>query len=165
MLVLSLTPRRPISEEQTSHKIHEKKSAFTLYASENPMVCLQDGFHVMNGQQAINLTTEENRICKTNWREDPENVCPKVSQPERSTLPNRDCISVAIQAIARPVLPPCCNRKPVTTTPVPTTTTSTARATTEESSTAEDEDEDGEKEEQGASKEDEEEEGMSTCAD
>ncbi|VDK38362.1 unnamed protein product, partial [Gongylonema pulchrum] len=51
---------------------------------ENPMVCLQDGFHVMNGKEAINLTTEPNLICKTNYTNDMQDVCPKkvnVPQP------------------------------------------------------------------------------------
>ncbi|RCN52637.1 leucine Rich repeat-containing domain protein [Ancylostoma caninum] len=81
----------------------------TVRLQENPMVCSQDGFHVMNGPQAINLTTEPNNICKTNWQEDSSDVCPK--------------------ALSRPVPPPCCNRKPVTTTTAPTTTTTVATTT------------------------------------
>ncbi|KIH69553.1 leucine Rich repeat-containing domain protein [Ancylostoma duodenale] len=81
----------------------------TVRLQENPMVCSQDGFHVMNGPQAINLTTEPNNICKTNWQEDSPEVCPK--------------------ALSRPVPPPCCNRKPVTTTTAPTTTTTVATTT------------------------------------
>ncbi|KAK6030712.1 leucine Rich repeat-containing domain protein, partial [Ostertagia ostertagi] len=49
----------------------------TVRLQENPMVCLQDGFHVMNGNQAINLTTEPNNICKTNWRDESDKVCLK----------------------------------------------------------------------------------------
>ncbi|MCP9266144.1 Leucine-rich repeat-containing protein let-4 [Dirofilaria immitis] len=44
---------------------------------ENPMVCLQDGFHVMNGKEAINLTTEPNLICQTNYTNNLDDVCPK----------------------------------------------------------------------------------------
>ncbi|ETN69557.1 leucine Rich repeat-containing domain protein, partial [Necator americanus] len=51
----------------------------TVRLQENPMVCSQDGFHVMNGPQAINLTTEPNNICKTNWHDATPDVCPKVN--------------------------------------------------------------------------------------
>ena len=46
---------------------------------ENPMVCTQDGFHVMNGNEFINLTTEANKICQGRWKEVTEDVCPKVA--------------------------------------------------------------------------------------
>ncbi|KAK6110180.1 Leucine rich repeat family protein [Brugia pahangi] len=56
---------------------------------ENPMVCLQDGFHVMNGKEAINLTTEPNLICQTNYTNNLEDICPKnsnVPQPPSCCL-------------------------------------------------------------------------------
>ncbi|VDK72944.1 unnamed protein product [Litomosoides sigmodontis] len=53
---------------------------------ENPMVCLQDGFHVMNGKEAINLTTEPNLICQTNYTNDLEDVCPKNSEVPQPPL-------------------------------------------------------------------------------
>lgn len=31
---------------------------------ENPFVCTQDGFHILDGQEAVNLTTEANYICQ-----------------------------------------------------------------------------------------------------
>lgn len=54
------------------------------------MVCGEDGFHVMNGGEAINLTTEANLICKTDWQADVVDLCPK--------------------AAPRPVPPPCCEK-------------------------------------------------------
>ncbi|VDM13390.1 unnamed protein product [Wuchereria bancrofti] len=53
------------------------------------MVCLQDGFHVMNGKEAINLTTEPNLICQTNYTNNLEDICPKnsnVPQPPSCCL-------------------------------------------------------------------------------
>lgn len=58
---------------------------------ENPLVCNQDGFHVMNGHEAINLTTEVNAICKTDFKNDINDQCPK--RP------------------ARPAPTPCCSNK------------------------------------------------------
>lgn len=55
---------------------------------ENPMVCNQDGFHVMNGHEAINLTTEANLICHTDYVHDLTDKC-----PTRKDMPVR---------------PPCC---------------------------------------------------------
>ncbi|MFH4974125.1 hypothetical protein AB6A40_000834 [Gnathostoma spinigerum] len=49
----------------------------TVRLQENPMVCSQDGFHVMNGREAINLTTEPNLICKTDYLKDVKDDCPK----------------------------------------------------------------------------------------
>uniref|UniRef100_A0A0N5ATT6 Leucine-rich repeat-containing protein let-4 n=1 Tax=Syphacia muris TaxID=451379 RepID=A0A0N5ATT6_9BILA len=51
----------------------------TVRLQENPMVCSQDGFHVMNGRQAISLTSEPNLICKTDYTKDDKDVCPKKS--------------------------------------------------------------------------------------
>lgn len=56
---------------------------------ENPFVCTQDGFHVMNGREAINLTTESNAICKTDYAHDVKDKCP--------------------QKIEKPPKPMCCN--------------------------------------------------------
>uniref|UniRef100_A0A0R3RQW4 Leucine-rich repeat-containing protein let-4 n=1 Tax=Elaeophora elaphi TaxID=1147741 RepID=A0A0R3RQW4_9BILA len=53
---------------------------------ENPMVCLQDGFHVMNGKEAINLTTEPNLICQTNYTNNLEDICPKNSDVPQPPL-------------------------------------------------------------------------------
>ncbi|EPB69660.1 leucine Rich repeat-containing domain protein [Ancylostoma ceylanicum] len=61
----------------------------TVRLQENPMVCSQDGFHVMNGPQAINLTTEPNNICKTNWQEESPDVCPKVNMDRFWRLSHR----------------------------------------------------------------------------
>ena len=41
------------------------------------MVCSQDGFHVMNGKDAINLVNEPNLICKTDYTKDEKDICPK----------------------------------------------------------------------------------------
>jgi len=68
----------------------------TVRVQENPLVCNQDGFHVMNGHEAINLTTEVNAICKTDYKNDIQDQCPK--RPEK------------------PVPVPCCGNKIVTTT-------------------------------------------------
>lgn len=48
--------------------------------SENPLVCTQDGFHVMNGREAINLTTEANLICKTDYANDVTDQCPRKAE-------------------------------------------------------------------------------------
>uniref|UniRef100_A0A0N5B228 LRRCT domain-containing protein n=1 Tax=Strongyloides papillosus TaxID=174720 RepID=A0A0N5B228_STREA len=74
----------------------------TVRLQENPMVCSQDGFHVMNGHDAINLTTEPNNICKTEYNHDFIDICPK--------------------KISAPGPQPCCTQKvskPTTTTPIP----------------------------------------------
>ena len=91
----------------------------TVKIQENPFVCSQDGFHVLNGQEAMNLTSEPNHICETDWANDNVDQCPR-----RKELPSP---------------PPCCPRAhakpttlpPFTTTPFPetepeTTTVSTA---------------------------------------
>jgi len=49
----------------------------TVRVQENPMVCSQDGFHVMNGREAINLTTEANLICQTDYVHDTTDKCPR----------------------------------------------------------------------------------------
>ncbi|KJH41698.1 leucine Rich repeat-containing domain protein [Dictyocaulus viviparus] len=104
----------------------------TVRLQENPMVCSQDGFHVMNGPQAINLTNEANKICKTNWHEDTPNICPK--------------------ALLRPEPPLCCNRKSTTTNLTPSITTSTRpieKATTSGEDDEEDVEESGESSNEG----------------
>ncbi|KAK0396388.1 hypothetical protein QR680_001701 [Steinernema hermaphroditum] len=53
----------------------------TVRLQENPMVCSQDGFHVMNGREAINLTTEPNLVCKTDYTHDIQDICPKKEKP------------------------------------------------------------------------------------
>ena len=53
------------------------------------MVCQQDGFHVMNGREAINLTTEANLICQTDYMHDQVDACPR--------------------RVERPVQKPCCH--------------------------------------------------------
>ncbi|CEF60732.1 Leucine-rich repeat and Leucine-rich repeat, typical subtype-containing protein [Strongyloides ratti] len=53
----------------------------TVRLQENPMVCSQDGFHVMNGHDAINLTTEPNNICKAEHNNDFIDICPKKISP------------------------------------------------------------------------------------
>lgn len=40
-------------------------------------MCSQDGFHVMNGREAINLTTEANAICQTDYVHDVKDKCPQ----------------------------------------------------------------------------------------
>ncbi|CAI4233185.1 unnamed protein product [Auanema sp. JU1783] len=80
----------------------------TVRLQENPMVCTADGFHVMNGREAINLTTEPNLICKGNWRKPMDQTCAKKH--------------------TRPYHPVCCGVEE--TTPGPSTTT-TAATTTE----------------------------------
>uniref|UniRef100_A0A915PUV6 Leucine-rich repeat-containing N-terminal plant-type domain-containing protein n=1 Tax=Setaria digitata TaxID=48799 RepID=A0A915PUV6_9BILA len=86
---------------------------------ENPMVCLQDGFHVMNGKEAINLTTEPNLICQTNHTNNLEDICPK----------NSDA----------PQLPICCLKsttkadKAISTLPLETTATTPITVPTYES--------------------------------
>lgn len=59
-----------------------------VYLLENPQVCSQDGFHVMNGREAINLTTEANLICQTDYAHDVVDKCPR--------------------RLDRPARPPCC---------------------------------------------------------
>jgi hypothetical protein len=86
----------------------------TVRVQENPMVCSQDGFHVMNGREAINLTTEANLICNTDYVHDVNDSCPR-------------------RPVEGPVRQPCCEdhgRKPTTATTVTTTSTS-ATATAE----------------------------------
>ncbi|KAI6239150.1 Leucine Rich Repeat family protein [Aphelenchoides fujianensis] len=82
---------------------------------ENPLVCNQeDGFHVMNGHEAINLTTEVNAICKTDYM---------------STLKNHKCPTRG----SPPERPTCCNKNktPASTTARPASTTPAATTTTE----------------------------------
>uniref|UniRef100_A0A914H1S9 Uncharacterized protein n=1 Tax=Globodera rostochiensis TaxID=31243 RepID=A0A914H1S9_GLORO len=68
----------------------------TVRVQENPLVCTQDGFHVMNGREAINLTTEANLICKTNYANDVKDQCPR--KPE---VPLRKpCCEATIQKMA-----------------------------------------------------------------
>ncbi|PIO76111.1 leucine Rich repeat-containing domain protein [Teladorsagia circumcincta] len=84
----------------------------TVRLQENPMVCLQDGFHVMNGNQAINLTTEPNNICKTNWHDESDKVCSK--------------------ATTSPVTLQCCKRNSVAVSALITSTAAPATTSTEE---------------------------------
>ncbi|CAD5216460.1 unnamed protein product [Bursaphelenchus okinawaensis] len=81
----------------------------TTRTQENPFVCKQDGFHVMNGREALNLTNEPNLICK---------AVPKAQCPQKGN---------------RPTPPPCNCKKSVkktTTTSAPTTPTTTVAPTT-----------------------------------
>ncbi|KAK0396387.1 hypothetical protein QR680_001701 [Steinernema hermaphroditum] len=55
--------------------------ASSRHRKQNPMVCSQDGFHVMNGREAINLTTEPNLVCKTDYTHDIQDICPKKEKP------------------------------------------------------------------------------------
>uniref|UniRef100_A0A1I7YZ89 Leucine-rich repeat-containing protein let-4 n=1 Tax=Steinernema glaseri TaxID=37863 RepID=A0A1I7YZ89_9BILA len=85
----------------------------TVRLQENPMVCSQDGFHVMNGREAINLTTEPNLVCKTDYTHDMQDVCPKKGKPAPAPI----CVKSA--------------KYEETTTPA-TTVTSTEPTTTTE---------------------------------
>uniref|UniRef100_A0AC35GAG2 Uncharacterized protein n=1 Tax=Panagrolaimus sp. PS1159 TaxID=55785 RepID=A0AC35GAG2_9BILA len=49
----------------------------TVRLQENPFVCTQDGFHVLNGQEAINLTSEANLICQSENVHDNTDQCPR----------------------------------------------------------------------------------------
>ncbi|KHN82694.1 Leucine-rich repeat-containing protein 15 [Toxocara canis] len=93
----------------------------TVRLQENPMVCSQDGFHVMNGREAINLTTEPNLICKTDYMKDTKDVCPKGVEP--------------------PQPPPCCSRMHVSATTTTTTPSTTDLTTVAETSTTDIQDE------------------------
>uniref|UniRef100_A0A8R1HH41 Uncharacterized protein n=1 Tax=Caenorhabditis japonica TaxID=281687 RepID=A0A8R1HH41_CAEJA len=105
---------------------------------ENPMVCTTNGFHVLNAGEAINLTSEANNICKTNWQKKTENVCPKT----RSRL----------------VAPQCCssnapvNKKTVTSVSpldsVPTTTSTNPPVTEKEKEEKEEKEKEEEEEEE-----------------
>ncbi|VDK49177.1 unnamed protein product [Anisakis simplex] len=86
----------------------------TVRLQENPMVCSQDGFHVMNGREAINLTTEPNLICKSDYLTETKDLCPKKS-------------------VQRPQPPTCCNKPmPTTTTAATTMISSTTAVSTDE---------------------------------
>ncbi|KAL7071035.1 hypothetical protein ACQ4LE_009843 [Meloidogyne hapla] len=63
----------------------------TVRVQENPLVCAQDGFHVMNGREAINLTTEPNLICKTDYENDDVDKCPRRPDPP----PRKVCCDAA----------------------------------------------------------------------
>ncbi|VDN04552.1 unnamed protein product [Thelazia callipaeda] len=65
---------------------------------ENPMVCLQDGFHVMNGNEAINLTTEPNLVCQTNYTNNVEDVCPKSNDSPQA----QPCCSKSVTKLDKP---------------------------------------------------------------
>ncbi|KAE9553818.1 hypothetical protein FO519_002988 [Halicephalobus sp. NKZ332] len=92
----------------------------TVRLQENPFVCTQDGFHVLNGQEAINLTTEANVICHEvsfvnntlTYLNGDTDQCPR-----RKELPARQ---------------PCCLRMIAhpPTTPAPYTVPSTEATTT-----------------------------------
>uniref|UniRef100_A0AC35U7R2 Leucine-rich repeat-containing protein let-4 n=1 Tax=Rhabditophanes sp. KR3021 TaxID=114890 RepID=A0AC35U7R2_9BILA len=75
----------------------------TVKLQENPMVCSQEGFHVMSGAEALSLNSEPNLVCKTDYNHDYIDVCPK-----KTTGPPRQ---------------PCCTRNaahtPITTTVAP----------------------------------------------
>jgi len=62
----------------------------TVRLQENPFVCSQDGFHVMNGRTAINLTNEPNFICKTDYTRLSPDQCPTRKE--------------------RPPIAPCCSK-------------------------------------------------------
>uniref|UniRef100_A0A7E4VMU4 LRRCT domain-containing protein n=1 Tax=Panagrellus redivivus TaxID=6233 RepID=A0A7E4VMU4_PANRE len=79
---------------------------------ENPFVCTQDGYHVLNGQEAINLTTAENLICATDYTHDNTDAC-----PTRKELP------VPAPCCVRPVLEAPTTLAPFTAPPVADTTT------------------------------------------
>uniref|UniRef100_A0A915EDY7 Uncharacterized protein n=1 Tax=Ditylenchus dipsaci TaxID=166011 RepID=A0A915EDY7_9BILA len=78
----------------------------TVRVQENPMVCSQDGFHVMNGREAINLTTEANLICQTDYIHDVADKCPRrLERPARQpccSLNNKDHATTTT-----PPLPQC----------------------------------------------------------
>ncbi|KAI1725771.1 leucine rich repeat domain-containing protein [Ditylenchus destructor] len=83
----------------------------TVRVQENPLVCSQDGFHVMNGREAINLTTEANLICQTDYIHDVTDKCPR--------------------RLDRPIRQPCCsngqkNQPSTSTTEIPSSSTMTS---------------------------------------
>jgi Leucine-rich repeat (LRR) protein len=82
----------------------------TVRLQENPFVCTQDGFHVLNGQEAINLTSEANLICQSENVHDNTDQCPR-----RKELPSPQ---------------PCCLRTIVKTTTMPQFTTTPEPETT-----------------------------------
>ncbi|KAL3107834.1 hypothetical protein niasHT_017066 [Heterodera trifolii] len=73
----------------------------TVRVQENPLVCTQDGFHVMNGREAINLTTEANLICKTNYGNEVEDKCPRKSE----NVPWKGCCKGTTQKMTITVQP------------------------------------------------------------
>lgn len=102
----------------------------TVRLQENPFVCTQDGFHVLNGQEAINLTTEANVICQqvsflnntVTYLNGDKDQCPR-----RKELPARQ--PCCLRMIAHPPTTPAPYTAPSTeatqateATEVPTTT-------------------------------------------
>jgi hypothetical protein len=90
----------------------------TVRLQENPFVCTQDGFHVLNGQEAINLTSEANLVCQKDFVHDNTDQCPR--RKEQPT-PQPCCL--------RPLVTKTTTMPPFTTTPEPepeSTTTATS---------------------------------------
>ncbi|CAK5049389.1 unnamed protein product [Meloidogyne enterolobii] len=88
----------------------------TVRVQENPLVCAQDGFHVMNGREAINLTTEPNLICKTDYENDDIDKCPRRPDPP----PRKVCCDAA----PKPTILTSTSTLPTTTTTELVTSTS-----------------------------------------
>uniref|UniRef100_A0A914WNM6 Leucine-rich repeat-containing protein let-4 n=1 Tax=Plectus sambesii TaxID=2011161 RepID=A0A914WNM6_9BILA len=81
----------------------------TVMLQENPLVCSQDGYHIVQGGQAIHLLNEPNLVCQTDFTRDDKDVCPT----------RKD----------RPAPPPCCQALKNVTTPSPLSLTTGAAVT------------------------------------
>ncbi|CAD5222345.1 unnamed protein product [Bursaphelenchus xylophilus] len=89
----------------------------TTRIQENPLVCKQDGFHVMNGRDALNLTNEPNLICKTPTKEQ----CPQKGNRPAPQVCNCKKATKKLATAAPTTLP-------TTTTAVPETSVPTSAA-------------------------------------
>ncbi|GMT07220.1 hypothetical protein PENTCL1PPCAC_29394 [Pristionchus entomophagus] len=78
----------------------------TVRLQENPMICEDESYHVMNGAEPVYLTGEPNIICKGNWKMLPAPVCP--------------------QGVPRPLPSPCCQKDQGRASKLPSTTTTAA---------------------------------------
>ena len=80
----------------------------------------------MNGNEAINLTTEPNIICKGDWKKLPKAVCPKeIPRPLPQPCCSKVCAFVSVKPLSLNSPPYSSNsslsqdKKPVTTTVSP----------------------------------------------
>jgi hypothetical protein len=92
----------------------------TVRVQENPMVCSQDGFHVMNGREAINLTTEANLICQTDYVHDTTDKCPR--RPVEGPVRQPCCDAAAQEKKQQPKEQAPSTEGPTTMSPMATQT-------------------------------------------
>lgn len=79
-----------------------------LFRAENPLVCTQQGYHIVQGGRPIHLVTEKDAICASNYDPSVPASCPNKAMPPPTLF--------------------CCNDAPATTTKAPTTTTAATAA-------------------------------------